>query len=291
MIKTYGAIFFDWDGTAVVSRDAPVDEVLPPMIRLLEKGVVLVVMSGTTYENIAQGKLHEYIQKDAIQDLYLGLGRGAFTNGFDRDGNVITLHQVIPDRAMRVRIHELAFAVHRYLLEAYGYDTDIVFTRPNYCKIDLLVNLDRRGKLYLQPGELEMVNRNLNEHGYIGGVQGLMADTLRIAREMDLDVKATTDAKFLEVGLSTKGDNVDYLLEHVVFKRGINIRDCCFWGDEFTYLGPGVRGSDALMITDRSIGADFFDVSEEPLELPQEVQHVGGGVPSFLKFLESQSQR
>jgi len=48
--KAYRAILFDWDGTAVLSRDAPVDEVVPLMRALLEKGVVLVVISGTFLE-------------------------------------------------------------------------------------------------------------------------------------------------------------------------------------------------------------------------------------------------
>lgn len=214
---------------------------------------------------------------------------GAFNYGFDADGNRITLHEVVPDRALRVRIHEVAFAVHTHLLETYGYDTDIVFTLPNYCKIDLLVNVDRSDKLYLTPGELHLVNQNLFEHGFRGGVETLIADAVSIGQELGLEVQATTDAKFLEVGMTTKADNIDYLLDNVVFGRGISIKDCCFWGDEFTALGPGVWGSDAQMITDKSREADFFDVSEDPLELPEEVTHVAGGVPVFLEFLRAQS--
>jgi hypothetical protein len=288
-MRKYQAIFFDWDGTAVVSRASPPDEVLPPMIELLRQGAILVVISGTTYNKIAQGRLHERVPRDARQGLYLGLGRGAFNYGFDADGSRITLHEVVPDRTLRVRIHEVAFAIHTHLLETYGYDTDIVFTRPNYCKIDLLVAVDRGDKLYLTPGELDLVNHNLAQHGYQGGVEALIEDAVSIGKERGLDVQATTDAKFLEVGMTTKADNVDYLLEHVVFERGIRIADCCFWGDEFTALGPGVWGSDAQMITDRSRGADFFDVSEDPLELPHEVAHVVGGVEAFLKFLETQA--
>jgi len=287
-MQKYQTIFFDWDGTAVVSRELPADDVLPPMIELLRQGVILVVISGTTYNKIAQGRLHEQVPKDARPGLYLGLGRGAFNYGFDADGNRITLHEVVPDRALRVRIHQVAFAVHTHLLERYGYDTDIVFTRPNYCKIDLLVNVDRGDQLYLTPGELDLVNHTLAEHGYPGGVEALIADAVSIGQELGVAVQATTDAKFLEVGMTTKADNIDYLLEHVVFERGIVIEDCCFWGDEFTALGPGVWGSDAQMITDKSRGADFFDVSEDPLELPDKVTHVTGGVQAFLEFLKAQ---
>ncbi|MFQ7552920.1 MAG: hypothetical protein ACLRMZ_24850 [Blautia marasmi] len=53
--KQYKAIFFDWDGTAVISRKAPVDDAVAVMKPLLAKGIKLVVVSGTTYENIAGG--------------------------------------------------------------------------------------------------------------------------------------------------------------------------------------------------------------------------------------------
>lgn len=39
MSKKYKAIFFDWDGTAVMSRQAPVEEVVAAMKPLLQQGV------------------------------------------------------------------------------------------------------------------------------------------------------------------------------------------------------------------------------------------------------------
>ena len=48
MSKKYKAIFFDWDGTAVMSRQAPVEEVVAAMKPLLQQGVKLVIVSGTT---------------------------------------------------------------------------------------------------------------------------------------------------------------------------------------------------------------------------------------------------
>ena len=37
--KQYKAIFFDWDGTAVISRKAPVDDAVAVMKPLLAKGI------------------------------------------------------------------------------------------------------------------------------------------------------------------------------------------------------------------------------------------------------------
>ena len=39
MLKKYKAIFFDWDGTAVMSRRAPVDQAVAAMRPLLQKGI------------------------------------------------------------------------------------------------------------------------------------------------------------------------------------------------------------------------------------------------------------
>ena len=82
-MKHYKAIFFDWDGTAVLSRKAPVEDAVNAMRPLLDKGVKLCIVSGTTYENIAGGKLHSHFTPKQLENLYLGLGRGAFDYGYD----------------------------------------------------------------------------------------------------------------------------------------------------------------------------------------------------------------
>lgn len=288
LYKKYKTIFFDWDGTAVVTRTAPADQVIPLMTSLLEKDIQLLIISGTTYENIVGGKLHEIIRKDLLKNLYLGLGRGAYNYGFDNDGKVKLLKRVIPDRNSKIKIHEICYDIHRYLLENYNYDTDIIFSRPNYCKIDLLVDLDRREKLFLQPGEIDLVSQRLKKQGYDKDIKGLMDYAAELGKKAGIRITATTDAKYLEVGISTKSDNVDYLLNGAVLNKGIKLEECCFWGDEFTLLGYGMRGSDSYMITELSQPGDFFDVSEAQ-NLPCGVNHVGGGVKSFLEFLKIQA--
>ena len=60
MYKKYKAIFFDWDGTAVMSRQAPVEETVQAMKPLLQKGIKLIIVSGTTYDKIAGGETVSY---------------------------------------------------------------------------------------------------------------------------------------------------------------------------------------------------------------------------------------
>lgn len=91
----YKAIFFDWDGTAVKSRKEPVDSVVELMKKLLSKDVKMIIISGTTYDKIADGKLHEYFTKQELGNLYLGLGRGAHNYSF-KEGKPLLHKDFLP---------------------------------------------------------------------------------------------------------------------------------------------------------------------------------------------------
>lgn len=289
-MKKYKAVFFDWDGTAVVSRKAPVGDVADSMKKLLQQGVKLVIVSGTTVENLAGGNLGGYFTEEELKNLYMGLGRGAFNYGFTKEKTPRLLGSEIPGIREKLLIHKTCYDIHAELLEQYGINTDIVFSRPNYCKIDLMVDLDRKEQLFLQPDEIGRVNELLISHNYQKGILGLIEMAEQKGRKNGIKLKATTDAKYLEAGMTLKSDNVDYFMEHVIKPCGIEAKDCCFWGDEFTFLGEGIPGSDAYMITEQTKEADFFDVSPVEMNIPENVTYVGGSVNRFIQFLEEQSQ-
>lgn len=289
-MKKYKAVFFDWDGTAVVSRKAPVQEVAASMKKLLHQGVKLVIVSGTTVENIAGGDLGGYFSVDELSHLYMGLGRGAYNYGFTKEKVPQLLSSKIPDVQEKLLIHKTCYDIHAELLERYGINTDIVFSRPNYCKIDLMVDLDRNEQLFLQPDEIGRVNELLKSHNYQRGILGLIEMAEKMGIENGIKIKATTDAKYLEAGMTLKSDNVDYFMEHMMKSCKIKAEECCFWGDEFTFLGEGIPGSDAYMITNHTKKADFFDVSPVQMNLPEKVKYIGGSVGSFIQFLEEQSR-
>ena len=288
MPKKYKAIFFDWDGTAVLSRKAPVDDIIEPMKKLLSKGVKLAVISGTTMENIGGGKLPSYFTPEERRNLFFGLGRGAFNYAIDEKGEPYTFGDKLPDKNTLIKIHDVCYAVHKRLLQEYTLNTDIVFSRPNYCKIDLMVENNRGESLFLQEGEKERLLENLSLHGFRGGLKGLVDLAESMGRDMGMPVKATTDAKYLEVGISSKSDNVNVLSDHFRKEYGIIPEECSFWGDEYIGFGEGIFGSDSFMITDQTRAGDFFDVSETPGERPKEVAQVGGGVKRFEEFLIGQ---
>ena len=182
MNKKYKAIFFDWDGTAVMSRKAPVNDAVSAMRPLLEKGVKLAIVSGTTYENIAGGAIENYFTQKQLDNLYLGLGRGAYNYGF-KDGKPYVFSHRIPEKERLETIHRICFEIHMELKNKYDFDTDIVFSRPNYCKIDLMVDNNRGDNLFMQENELDMLKEKLNAHGIDGGLQALMDLSVEIAKK------------------------------------------------------------------------------------------------------------
>ena len=284
--KRYKAVFFDWDGTAVLSRKAPVQEAAAAMGPLLRQGIRLVIVSGTTMENIAGGELEKYFTKEELNNLYLGLGRGAFNYAF-RDGEPYVFSHMVPDEKGIEKIHRACFEVHMGLKRDYGFDTDIVFSRPNYCKIDLMPEAVRGDNLFMQEDELWLLREKLAGHGIRGGLKALMALAEEAGREQGLKVKPTCDAKYLEVGISDKSDNVTAVFRKLEREIGLKAEECAFWGDEFVGIEEGIYGSDSFMITELTAGGDFFDVSEVPGERPEGVNHSGGGVKRFLDFLSS----
>lgn len=288
-MKPYKAIFFDWDGTAVTSRKAPADQVAEPMKRLLAAGVKLVIVSGTTYENIAGGELHTFFTPKELNNLYLGLGRGAYNYRFDDSGAPYLWKSCMPDQADLLKIHDACYEVHRLLLGGYGFPTDIVFSRPNYCKVDLMVDKSRGDRLFLQEHEAESLSALLLCHQFPGGIPGLISLAEETARRHGITLTATSDAKYLEIGMSSKRDNVDTIFAHLLQDFGVSQEECSFWGDEYVGLGEGLFGSDSFMITPMTRGGAFFDVSEVSGLRPNEVSVLGGGVERFIRFLQDQS--
>lgn len=286
-MKKYKAIFFDWDGTAVLSRRAPAAAAVAAMAPLLENGVKLAIISGTTYDRIAGGQLHKHFTENQLEDLYLGLGRGAFNYAFTH-GEPYVFADRLPDSRTRGTIHRIGFDIHMELLEKYGLNTDIVFNRPNYCKIDLAAGVDRGDNLFMQAGETEALQSTLQSLN-IGGLRCLIETAKRAGEANGLDVSPTCDGKYLEVGISDKSDNVDTILQKIMAIESIAVEECCFWGDEFIALEDGIYGSDSCMLTPLTASADFFDVSELPGPRPAAVKVLGGGVDRFLSFLREQT--
>lgn len=288
-MKKYKAIFFDWDGTAVLSRKAPADEAVKAMKPLIQKGIRLVIVSGTTIENIAHGELETLFTPQELSNLYLGLGRGAYNYAFDQEGKAYVFRHRIPEKKKLLDIHRICADIPMELLEKYDFQTDIVYSRPNYCKLDLMVDQHRGENLFMQESELDALKELLKEHGITGGLQSLIDLSQETGRKYGIETAPTCGAKYLEVGVSSKSDNVDTILALLSEKYGIRAEDCAFWGDEYVGIEKGIFGSDSFMLTEKTKTGDFFDVSEVPGERPAQVQVLGGGVERFLSLLREEA--
>ena len=288
-MKKYKAIFFDWDGTAVENRISPADDVAKIMAKLLDRGIYLFIISGTTYKNLAGGRLHEHFTVGQRRYLYLGLARGAYNYGFDENGGLAEITDSDIGKEKLLKIHDVSYAIHRHLLENYSYVTDIIFDRPNYCKIDIMNGSSRQNSLYLSGNEIEDVKAALERSGYRAGLAGLMELAAGIGRTYGIEIKPTCDAKYLEVGVSNKSDNVNAFMTRVLFPAGIGAEECAFWGDEFLELDGGIWGSDSFMITPLTSQGDFFDVGMINGKRPENVTHVQGSTARFLEFIAQQA--
>lgn len=98
-----------------------------------------------------------------------------------------------------------------------------------------------------------------------------------------ITVKPTCDAKYLEVGISSKSDNVDRILS--IFRKRMESvrRNAASWGDEYVGIEEGIYGSDSFMKTKKNRKWRFLDVSEVPGKM-EGVTKLGGGVERFLDF-------
>lgn len=69
--------------------------------------------------------------------------------------------------------------------------------------------------MFMQENELDLLKEKLCRHGIAGGLKGLMELALTVGRWYGMEVKPTCDAKYLEVGISGKSDNVDAIFTKI----------------------------------------------------------------------------
>lgn len=120
-----------------------------------------------------------------------------------------------------------------------------------------------------------MLKECLNSHGITDGLQGLLDISEKAGKKYGIQVKPTCDAKYLEVGISSKSDNTDSIFAYLREHYQIRPEDCSFWGDEYVGIEEGIYGSDSFMRTEKTKNGEFFDVSEVPGKRLDGVKQLG----------------
>src|ERR671924_1181834 len=160
----------------------------------------------------------------------------------------------------------------------------------NRRKLDLVPLPEWRDAPRSAIGEVwRVVEARLRGAGLRRGLREVLELVERTARDKGLNgARLTADARHVEVGLTDKGDAMDWLMRELARRRKVSPEDILVAGDEF---GPiaGLEGSDYKMVTFRARGAAFVSVGPEPGGIPPQVVHLGGGPARFRTLLSYQA--
>lgn len=283
--RTFEALVFDWDGTAVPDRRADAAGVRSRVEALCAAGVHVVVVSGTHVGNV-DGQLRA--RPAGPGHLFLCLNRGSEV--FDVNGDRAELVWQRTATADEDRALDRAAALTVERLRSRGLAASVVSERLNRRKIDLIADPAWADPPKARIGELlDAVNRTLHTAGIAD-----LAEVVAIAQQAAGDAglanpRITSDVKHVEIGLTDKADSARWAAEWLA-ERGITGGLVLLGGDEFGPIG-GVAGSDSLMVVPELARAVVISVGVEPGGAPEGILHLGGGPARFGALLDDQLAR
>jgi trehalose/maltose hydrolase-like predicted phosphorylase/hydroxymethylpyrimidine pyrophosphatase-like HAD family hydrolase len=283
--RTYAAVVFDWDGTAVPDRRASARRLRTRLERLSGLGVHAVVVSGTHVGNV-DGQLQA--RPAGPGELLLALNRGSELFRVTETGPRLLNRRV--ETEANARLLDRAATTVAAALRDRGLPVEIVSHRINRRKIDLIPE-----PAWADPPKAEIdrlvvaVGERVRRAG-LGSLAEVVALATELARECGIaDPRVTSDAKHVEVGLTDKADSMRAVLR-CLDDLGVGADLVLVAGDEFGDLG-GVPGSDSLLLVPEAEGATFVSVGREPAGVPVGVRHLGGGPTAFVGLLDGQIAR
>ena len=285
--RAFRAIVFDWDGTAVASRDEEPEELVVLVESLLRLGVWIVVVAGTRLDHIER-QLVRQLAPSAPRRLVVCTNRGSEVWRFDRRGNAVRRYsrQSLPEE--EAALTATAEALRDSIVSATGLDIEIVYDRLNRRKVDLIPEPAWSDPPKARIAELmQAAHSRLEDAGLAEGLNLIGPLARRLSAEHGLaHARITSDAKHIEIGLTDKGDSADWLRRNVLEPRGIELQEVLIAGDEF---GPmaGLPGSDS-QLSSALPGATAVSVGVEPNGTPTAVLHFPGGPAVFRALLAEQ---
>jgi len=286
--QAFETIALDWDGTAVETRTADASPLASVIEDLLKLGVSIAVITGTSFNNV-DGQFSSLIRGPHKRNLYVLANRGLEVFGFAESSEPCLIHRRVPSGAEDLQLSKAANALRDSVRYCSGPRIDVVYNRFGRRKIDLIPEPEWADppKAHIE-SLLRATEHRLRTAGINGGIKQLFELARKLAREFGpKSARVTCDAKFIEVGLTDKGDSVAWLMEHLALQAGVRPEQVLFAADEF---GPiaGFEGSDFAMVTPEARDSVFVSVGPEPAGVPPEVIHIGGGPANLLHLLHQQ---
>ena len=282
--RRFGAIMFDWDGTAVPDRRADARPLRELVETLCSLGRQLVITSGTHLENV----------DDQLGARPRGPGVSSSTRTaaprpweITRDGPVL-LHRR-ETRPGEDDALDRAAAATVAALAARGLATGEISTRLNRRKIDLMPRPEWADPPKSRIAELlDATTATLHAAG-ISSLHEVCELARACGREAGLaDPRVTTDAKHVEIGLTDKTDAAHQIFP-LLASLGVPAEQVLVCGDEMGPLG-GEPGSDSLMLAGDGARAVAISVGVEPEGVPAGIMRLGGGPARFLELLRARSR-
>src|SRR5262245_20495989 len=283
--RTFEAVIFDWDGTAVPDRASDASAVRDLVEALCAAGVHVEVISGTHVGNV-DGQLQA--RPDGPGTLHLALNRGSEVFVVDPGGVELIWRRTAS--ATEDRDLDLAADATVERLGERGIRAEVVANRLNRRKIDIIPEPDWADPPKARIGELLVaVSDRLHAAGW-RDLSEVVTVAVAAGRAAGLaDPRISSDVKHVEVGLTDKSDSARWA-DGWLAARGITGELILIGGDEFGPIG-GVVGSDSLMLVPELERAVAISVGVEPEGCPDRVLPLGGGPARFLELLERQLAR
>lgn len=285
--RRFRLIAFDWDGTAVLNRRVDASPVRSRLQGLLERGVWIVIVTGTNVDTIHR-QCSAAMSPDPRRRLVICANRGSEVFGFEADLPVPRYRRLAsPDED--ASLTAAAEEVCSTLRAITGLTVQLVADRMNRRKIDLIPEPAWEDPPKSEIGALrEATDRRLRDAGLTGGLAEAVDLAWASAERHGLhDASVTSDAKHIEIGLTDKADSMRWVEREVMRPFGIRPAEALIGGDEFGPVGAA-SGSDARMLIPELAGAVAVSVGPEPFGVPLGVVHLPGGPARFVALLEYQ---
>ena len=223
--RRFELIIFDWDGTAVPDRRTPVPDLNRALEALLLRGVWIAPVTGTKVENLENQSLLLLSPEARAKNLIVCTNRGSEVWSYDAAG---VRRQVYGRLATDVEEQQLTAAAEELQrqLRARGLETEIIYKRLNRRKVDLIPLPEWADPPKAKIGDLIAATRERVRAAGFGEIGDVIELAAELARGAGLaQPRITSDGKYVEIGLTDKGDSVAWLLENVAQENGIDNDD------------------------------------------------------------------